>query len=57
MCNGAAGCGYEYRNTGGKCGRLSQLEGKFKCGKYHTDLDVHFKTKEPFRCQKCLDSV
>jgi hypothetical protein len=63
MANGAAGCGYEYRNHSGSCGFLSRegekiedaKECKFTCLKYKEPLKQQRNTGEPFRCTKCTN--
>lgn len=53
MSLGAAGCGYEHRNTGGKCGHLSTDLAGFLCSKWRVSLAPHSITGEPFRCAEC----
>ena len=57
MSNGAAGCGYENRNTGGKCGHLSVDLAGFACLKYRVPLDVAKQSGDPFRCKQCGDDA
>lgn len=62
MGNGAAGCGWEYRDmpNNWECGFLqvkSQLFGEeFFCGKFNQDLKKQRTTGHPFRCPQCSDA-
>ena len=61
MANGAAGCGYEYRNHGGICPFLNRdgenieaaKDCKFTCLQYKESLTQQRNTGEPFRCTSC----
>ena len=72
MAHGAAGCGYEYRNSnmgsgnGYKCNKLKKTRDGFYCNKFsehlgwkecHEGEDLTIIVKHPFRCSKCTDSV
>lgn len=73
MANGAAGCGFEHRNTGGMCGHLTTKESEsgvltqfgddifrkvdFICMKFSEKLETQRTTGEPFRCNGCIKSV
>jgi len=54
---GAAGCGYEYRNTNGLCGHLISDGDTFMCLKYLENLKKHNITGHPFRCDECRGKV
>lgn len=53
MSNGASGCGYEYRNTGGRC----QFLDKLTCLKYKEALTVNARTNEPVRLKTCANDA
>jgi hypothetical protein len=57
MSNGAAGCGYEYRNSNAVCGYLETTSNSFNCLKYHEELSTARVTGEPFRCKSCSDDA
>lgn len=63
MSNGAAGCGWEYRDmlNNWKCVFLEanqQLFGiEFSCKKYNEKLETQRNTRDPFRCSKCSEGA